>query len=143
MRNNKFLKSVLILTIGSLLTKVISMFIKIILARILKTEGMGIYMLIMPTFTLLMAISSLGFPVAVSKLVSEGSRNNKNLVFSLMPIVFIINLIIIIVLFFISNFVSLNLLHEKRCYLALISIGFVLPFISISSILRGYFFFFF
>ena len=75
---NKFLKSVIILTIGSILTKIISMFIKIVLARILKTEGMGVYMLITPTFTLLMAIASLGFPVAVSKLVAEGNRNNKN-----------------------------------------------------------------
>ena len=39
-----------------------------------------------------------------------------------------------------SKYLSNNLLHEPRSYEALISIGFVLPFISISSILRGYFF---
>ena len=140
MKKSKFIKSVIILTIGSMLTKIISMFIKIVLARILKTEGMGVYMLITPTFTLLMAIASLGFPVAVSKLVAEGNRNNKNLVFSLFPITLIINLLIIIFLLLTSNYISNNLLHEKRCYLALVSIGFVLPFISISSLLRGYFF---
>ena len=137
---NKFLKSVIILTIGSILTKIISMFIKIVLARTLKSEGMGIYMLITPTFTLLMAIASFGFPASVSKLVAEEKRNNKNLVFSLIPITIIINILIMTFLMLTSKYISNNLLHEKRCYYALLSIGFVLPFISISSILRGYFF---
>lgn len=137
---NKFIKSVILLTIGSLITKIISMFIKIVLARILGTEGMGLYMMIMPTFTLLMALAGLGFPVAISKLVSEDTKNNKNLVFSLIPIVLLLNLTIIIFLLIASKYISINLLNEKRCYLGLISIGFVLPFISISSILRGYFF---
>lgn len=137
---NKFIKSIILLTIGSLITKVISMFIKIVLARILKPEGMGLYMMIMPTFTLLMALAGLGFPVAISKLVSEDTKNNKNLVFSLIPIVLILNLTIIFFLLIASKYISINLLNEKRCYLGLVSIGFVLPFISISSILRGYFF---
>ena len=140
MKKNKFIKSVIILTIGSIITKIISMFIKIVLARILKAEGMGIYMLITPTFTLLMAISSLGLPVALSKLVAENTRNNKNLIFSIIPIVSLLNLFIIIILCITSKYISINLLHEKRCYYALISIGLVLPFISISSIIRGYFF---
>ena len=140
MKKNKFIKSVIILTFGSMITKIISMFIKIVLARTLKTEGTGVYMLITPTFTLLMAVASFGFPVAISKLVAEGKRNNKNLVFSLIPITLIINTIIIIILLLTSKYISNNLLHEKRCYYALISIGFVLPFISISSMLRVYFF---
>lgn len=126
--------------IGGLLTKVISMFIKIILARMIGSEGMGIYMLILPTFTLLMALAQLGFPVAISKLVAEDTKNNKNLVFSVIPISMLLNIIIIFILLFSGNYLSTNLLHEPRSYYALIAIGFVLPFISISSILRGYFF---
>ncbi len=140
MKNNTFVKSVLLLTIGGLLTKIISMFIKIVLARLLGTEGMGIYMLISPTFTLLMALAQLGFPVAISKLVAEENKNNKNLVFSVIPISLALNVIIIIILLLSSRYISNVLLNEERSYYALISIGFVLPFISISSILRGYFF---
>lgn len=140
MKKNIFLKSVIILMIGGLLTKIISMFIKIVLARMIGTEGMGIYMLILPTFTLLMALAQLGFPVAISKLVAEDNKNNKNLVFSVIPISMILNIIIIFILIFSGGYLSEGLLHEPRCYYALIAIGFVLPFISISSILRGYFF---
>lgn len=140
MKKNIFLKSVLILMIGGFITKIISMFIKIILARMIGSEGMGIYMLILPTFTLLMALAQLGFPVAISKLVAENTKNNKNLVFSVIPISMFLNIIIIVFLTLCSGYLSENLLHEPRSYYALIAIGFVLPFISISSILRGYFF---
>ena len=140
MKKNVFIKSVILLIIGGFITKIISMLIKIVLARLIGTEGMGIYMLISPTFTLLMALAQLGFPVAISKLVAEENKNNKNLVFSIIPISLFINVIIIVFLIFSASYISNNLLNEPRCYYCLICIGLVLPFISISSILRGYFF---
>ena len=140
MKKNIFLKSVILLMVGGLITKIISMLIKIVLARLIGPEGMGIYMLVSPTFTLLIALAQLGFPVAISKLVAEEKGNNKNLVFSVIPISLLLNIIIIIILFFSSGYISTNLLNEPRSYYALICIGLVLPFISISSILRGYFF---
>ena len=140
MKKNIFLKSVILLMIGGLITKIISMLIKIVLARLIGPEGMGIYMLVSPTFTLLIALAQLGFPVAISKLVAEEKGNNKNLVFSVIPISLLLNIIIIIILLFSSGYISTNLLNEPRSYYALICIGLVLPFISISSILRGYFF---
>lgn len=137
---NKFLKSTIILTIGGLITKILGMIIKIVTNRLIGTEGLGVYMLIVPTFMLLISIAQLGFPIAISKLVAEEKSNNKNLVFSIIPISLIINLIIIIFLFFASNYIANNLLHDKRTLYAIRSIGLVLPFISISSIMRGYFF---
>lgn len=137
---NKFIKSTLILLIGGLVTKILGMIIKIVMTRILGTEGIGTYMLIMPTFSLLIAFAQLGFPVAISKLVAEETKNNKNLVFSTIPISLVLNLIIIFILLLSSNFISNGLLHESNTRYGLMCIGFVLPFISISSILRGYFF---
>lgn len=137
---NKFIKSTLILIIGGAITKIINMIIRIILSRILGTNGIGTYMLLMPTFSLLIAIAQLGFPVAISKLVAEENRKNKNLVFSVIPISLIINLIIMIILIFSSHFIANNLLHEPNTYYGLICMSLVLPFISISSILRGYYF---
>ena len=140
MKKSKFVKSTLILMIGGFLTKIVSMFIRIIMARSLGPKGMGLYMLIMPTFTLLMALAQLGLPVAISKLVAENKSNNKNLVFSILPVTLVFNLCILIFMLIASRFLSIYLLHEERCYYSLIAIGLVLPFISISSILRGYFF---
>lgn len=140
MKKNKFIKSTFILLIGGFITKILGMIIKIVMTRLIGTEGIGLYMLIMPTFTLLIAVAQFGMPVAISKLVAEDRRNNKNLVFSSLPISIILNILIMFVLLFTSNFISNNLLNEPRTNYAIKAIGFVLPFISISSILRGYFF---
>ena len=137
---SKFVKSTFILIIGGFITKILGMFIKIVMTRILGTSGIGMYMLVSPTFMLFISIASLGLPVAISKLVAEDKRNNKNLVFLCFPITIIINFIIMLFLIFFGSYIASNLLHEPRIKYALISIGFVLPFISISSILRGYFF---
>ena len=140
MKKSNFIKSTIILLIGGFITKILGMIIKIITSRMLGTEGIGIYMLITPTFSLFIAIAQLGFPIAISKLVAEETKNNKNLVFSIIPIAMFINIIILFFIFISSNFISNELLHESRTKIAIICIGFVLPFISISSIIRGYFF---
>lgn len=137
---SKFFKSTFILLIGGFITKILGMLIKIAMTRLLGTKGIGMYMLVSPTFMLLISLASLGLPVAISKLVAENKRNNKNLVFLCFPITIIINLIIMLVLIFFSKTIAINLLNEEKITYAICSIGFVLPFISISSILRGYFF---
>lgn len=116
------------------------MVIKIIMSRYLGSEGIGIYYLLSPTMMLLITISTLSFPVAISKLVAENRTNNKNLFFSLIPISLIISIVLIIILLLSGNFISNKLLHDSRTYYGLISIGFILPFISITSLIRGYFF---
>lgn len=140
MYKSKFIRSTIILMIGGLITKTLGMLIKIVMTRLIGTEGIGIYMLMNPTFMLLIALAQLGFPIAISTLVAKERNDHKNLVFSILPISLILNLIILIGLFFGASYLSTELLHEPRCFYGIIAIGFVLPFISISSILRGYFF---
>lgn len=140
MKKNKFIISTLILIIGGFITKILGMVIKIVMTRLVGTEGIGLYMLINPTFMLFIAICTLGLPTAISKLVSEEKRNNKKLVFSAISISIIINIIIMFTIIFSSKFISNTLLHDNRTYYPILAIALVLPFISISSILRGYFF---
>ena len=140
MKKSNFIKSSIILIIGSFITKILGMIIKIITTRLVGVEGIGLFMLISPCYMLLVSIATLGFPIAISKLISEDKYNNKNIVLSVIPISLLINLIMMILLFMFGKFISINLLHEPRTHLGIISIGFVLPFISISSIIRGYFF---
>ena len=140
MKKNKFVVATIILIIGGFITKILSMVIKIVMTRLVGTEGIGLYMLVNPTFMLFIAICTLGMPTAISKLVSEDKRNNKKLVFSAVLIAIIINILIMLTILISGRFIANNLLHEPRSYYSIIAIGLVLPFISISSILRGYFF---
>lgn len=140
MKKNKFVKSTLILIIGGLITKIISMVIKIVMTRLVGTEGIGLYMLVSPTFMLLITIAVLGMPTAISKLVSENKRNNKKIIFSATFVAICINILTLIIILLSARFIANTLLKESRTYYSIIAIGIVLPFISISNIIRGYFF---
>lgn len=136
----KFIKSTIILLIGGFLTKLLGMLIKIIMSRLIGTEGLGLYMLILPTFSLFIGLSQFGLPTALSKLVSEDTKNNVKLFFSIIPISLIINIFLIILIFILAPILSNNLLHNKDTYLSILAIALVIPFTSISSICRSYFF---
>lgn len=137
---NKFIKSTLILIIGGILTKLFSFIIKIYFTRVIGTEGINIYAIIMPTYSLLITITQLGFPIAISNIIAKGAKSGKNIIFSVVPISLIINLFLILIVVFSAKFLTFNLLHEPKAFFPLICLSFVLPFISIASIIRGYFF---
>lgn len=136
----KFINSVIILLVGGLLTKVLGMLIKIIMSRLIGTEGLGLYMMVLPTFSLFIGIGQFGLPTALSKLVAEKRKNNIKLFFSILPITLIINLILIITIVLIAPVLANTLLHDPRCYLPILAIAVVIPFTSLSSICRSYFF---
>lgn len=140
MNKETFIKSTIILIIGGFITKILGMVIKIVNTRLIGLEGISLYMLIFPTFSLFMAISQFSLPTSISKLVSEDKYNNKNLVFSSIPIIFIFSLILMTIIIFSANFIASDLLKDSRCYLPILCIALVLPFEAISNMLRGYFF---
>lgn len=136
---NKFIKSTIILIIGGMISKIIGMFTKIMINRTIGIEGIGLYMLIMPTFLLFISLSQLGLPIAISKIIAENKKSDRTILTSTIPIALIISIFLILIIFIISPLLT-RLLHNDSTYLPIISIGLTLPFISISSIIRGYFF---
>ncbi len=137
---NKFIKSTIILIIGGFITKILGMIIKIVLTRTVSTEGIGLYMLVLPTFNLFITLCNLGVPTAITKLVSEKKNNSKSIIIPTTIIILIYDIILIFIILFISPYLANNLLHNSNTYYPLIAIGTTLPFITISSIIKGYFF---
>lgn len=139
MKNNKFIVSTLILIIGGMFTKLLGFIIKIIYTRIIGEDAISLYMLVMPTYSLLITIASLALPIAISKLVAEG-KNSIKLAVNTGVIILFTNFVIILTMFLTSSFIATNLLNEPRCKPLLIACSLTLPFISISSLIKGYFF---
>ena len=137
---NKFIKSTIILIIGGLITKVLGMIIKIFLTRTIGIEGIGLYMLILPTFNLFISLCNLGVPTAITKLISERKKSSKKIIIPTTFFVLLYNIFLIIILIIISPFLANNLLHNNNTLYPLLAIGTTLPFIAISSIVKGYFF---
>ena len=136
---NKFIKSTIILIIGGFITKILGMIIKIVITRMIKSSGYGLYALIMPTMMLLISLSQLGLPTALNVLIAK-NKNPKKLITASLIISLSLDLIIALFLLLESKYISTNLLKEPRVYLGLLGISLILPFISISNILRSYYF---
>ena len=138
-KNNSFAKSTIILLIGGIFGKVIGFLLKIIITRKLGTNAMGLYSMLSPTMSLLSVIAVFSYPNAISKTISEESSKPKELFLSIIPISILINLVIIIIVYLFAPILSNNLLKENSLYYPIICISLTMPFISISSIVKGYF----
>lgn len=139
LKGNKFLSGTLILLTGGFLSKLLGFFLRIIITREIGVEGIGLYSLIMPTFGLFITIATFSFPIAISKLVSTPKRSSKKVIFSTIPISLLLNLITLIIIFLISKPLANVFLKEERLFYPLLCIGFTLPFIGLSSIIKGYY----
>jgi len=137
---NKFVKSTIILMIGSLITRALGFVIRIVFTRIIGSDGINLYSMIMPTYSLLITLAQMGFPIAISNLIAKNNKSSKKILFSIIPVSFLINILIMFLIFLFAPVLSNSLLKNPDTYYPIISIAFVIPFISLSSIIRGYFF---
>lgn len=136
---NKFIKSTIILIIGGAITKILAMVIKIFLTRAIGDDGIGLYMMVLPTFNLFITLCSLSLSTSISKLISE-RKNSKRIVLSIVPVSLIYNFILMVLLILFAPVISNSLLKNSLTYYPIMAIAFTLPFICISSILKGYFY---
>ena len=137
---NKFLSSTLILILGGFITRILGFLIKIIYTRLILEEGISLHSLVMPTYSLLVTIATLALPLAISKLVAEEKVRSLKIISSSVLIILVINVILISTMVLSSKFIAVHLLKNKSVYVLLLACSLTLPFVSISSILKGYFF---
>ncbi|GAE25934.1 stage V sporulation protein B [Halalkalibacter wakoensis JCM 9140] len=144
MTKQTFLKGALILIIAGLITRLLGFVNKIVVARIMGAEGVGLYQMAVPTLLLVITLTQLGLPVAISKLVAEAEaqqdrkRIKKILVVSL-TITSILSVIFTIAMIAFAPFVANTLLTDSRALYPLIAIAPIVPIVALSSIMRGYF----
>lgn len=141
---SKFLRGTFILLIAGFITRVLGFINRIVIARSIGEEGVGLYMMAFPTFVLVVTITQLGLPVAISKNVAEAEAKGdyaeikKILVVSLATTISL-SLIFTPALILLAPILSTTLFTDPRTYYPLAAIAPVVPVIAISSVLRGYF----
>ena len=129
----------LILLTGGFFSKLLGFVLRIIITRQIGTYGVSLYSLITPTFGLFITIATFSYPVAISKVINVRGKSSKKAIFSSIPISLLLNLFTILVILIISKPLANVFLKEPKLYIPLLSIGFTLPFIGLSSIIKGYY----
>lgn len=137
--NNNFVKSTLILLTGGFLSKLLGFILKIIITREIGSKGIGLYSMLLPTFSFFTTIAIFSYPTAISSLIAEGKRSSKKIILSIIPIATCINLFLIVLIILLAPFLSTILLKEPNLYYPVICVGLTLPFVGLSSIIKGYF----
>ncbi|MDY6368007.1 MAG: polysaccharide biosynthesis protein [Clostridia bacterium] len=75
--NKKFLRGALFLAAGSFFAKVIGAVYRVPLTNLLQGEGIGLYQMVFPIYTLLLEFSGAAVPSALSALISGYRGDNK------------------------------------------------------------------
>ena len=124
--------------IGGLITKLLGFGIRIIYTRMVGSDAINLYSLVMPTYSLLLTIATLSLPVVISKLISEHKTKSIKILSNATIITLILNFIVIITIYFTKDFIATTLLNDSRCSTLLMAMALTFPFVSLSSILKGY-----
>lgn len=140
MQKNKLLKNTFLLVLGGFFVKILAFIIKILYTRYLNEDGVALITLIYPSYILLITISSFSLPVIVSKFVAENKYRKSKILLNSLLITLILNIIIISLFIILSRYFAIYILHERKCAILIKILCLSLPFISITSLIKGYFF---
>lgn len=142
--NNKFLKGTLILSISSIVVKIIGALNWIILSRVLGGEGIGLYQMGFPIYLMAITVSSAGIPVAISiitaeKLANKDYRGAKRVFNVSLKLLLISGLIFSSALFFGADFlINHHFIRDSRAYWSIIALAPAVFFVTFLASFRGY-----
>ncbi len=144
MQKKSLIYSTLILTLASIITRLIGFVYRIYMSNELGAYGMGQYQLIMPVYMLSWSLICSGFTIAISKLVSQEHAkkefgNMQKYLFYGLSISFVLSLIFSFILYNFSTYIAVTFFDTKEISQGLKILTFGLPFMSIGSCIRGYF----
>lgn len=144
MVKQSLIKGTIILTIAAFITRLLGFANGIVMANIIGPEGVGLIMMAMPVTGLLITLTTLGLPVAISKLVAEAQvkgdyqRVKKILIVSLVT-TSTLGFVLMIGTFMGAKSLSSIFLTDRRAYYSLIAVIPIIPIIAVSSVIKGYF----
>ena len=144
MKKTIFIKNALILTVSSLILRFAGIIFKVWLAALVGSEGIGLYQLVFSVYVLAATFATAGISTAVTRLVAEelalGSKKGTlKILRRSIELTLILAVISVGIVYFGAEFIAVKLLDDARAVPALKILPLSLPFMGISSCIRGYF----
>ncbi len=144
MTRQSFVRGAAILTLAGMSVRIVGAFFRIVLAMLIGDEGVGLFQMAYPVYSTLLAVSTAGIPIAISKLVAEnlaaGDYRGASRIFRVaLSILTVSGLAITGVLFLAAGFFARNVAQDPRAYLPLVSIAPAIFLVTVMSAYRGFF----
>ena len=140
---NVYVKNTIILSLFLLLSKFLGALYKIPLSNILGTEGIGLYQMVFPVYSLFLVFITGGMPVYVAQKISnlraknEVSQMNKIIKICLIISLFFAVIFALVLLVFSVPIAKLQ--GNQGAYLGYITVAISILFSAVTCVYRGYF----
>lgn len=142
-RKQTILRGTFILTATGFLCRFMGFFYRIFLSRTFGEEGVGLYQLIFPVYSLCFALTAAGMETAISRTVAQKISTGKErearqiLVLGLV-LTTAASSVCLLLLQQNASLIAEKLLGDARCEALLIPLSYALPFAAIHSCICGY-----
>lgn len=141
--NQTFLQGALILTASMVIVKIIGALFKIPLANILGAEGNGYFNAAYDLYNPLYALSTAGFPIAISRLVSENVAKHRfrdvRKIYKVARPIFLITGTVSFLAMALGTFVYVRIVKAPQVKYATLALAPTVLFACLMSIYRGYY----
>jgi stage V sporulation protein B len=143
-KKDSFIKGAAILTAAGLAARVMGFGYRVILTRIIGAEGMGLYQMAYPIYTILLVVSRSGIPVALAKLIADKiAADKKKEAYKIFKVArkmsFVVGLLISLIMALSAKPLISMLSLDPRSYYAVLAISPAIFIVSIMASYRGFF----
>ena len=139
MDKQKIIKSTLSLIFVGFVTKIFSSIAKIIMARKIGSEAMGIYMLVVPIYVFFINIIQLSLPTTIATKIASNPKNTSKIMITSSAIALVINILFMGIIIALAPFIANNILKNPDTKLSIISLSLLVPLISLGGLIKGYY----
>lgn len=139
MSKSKIIKATLSLLFVGLITKILSTLGRIVTARTIGVESMGIYMIIMPFAVFFINVIQLSLPTCINKLIAQNPTKTRNIIITSSIISLIVNSVFMILIIAFSPYIANNILKNEKTILSINALALLIPLISLGGLIKGYY----
>lgn len=140
---HSFLRGAMVLGASMVIVKLIGMVFKVVLSRMFGGVGTGLFNIAYELYNPLFTLATAGFPIAISRLVSENITRKRykdvELIHKISIPIFVITGIICFIIMVLGSFVYINIIKAPNAIYAILFLSPTIFFGCLMSIYRGYF----
>ncbi|MDP4181391.1 MAG: stage V sporulation protein B [Bacillota bacterium] len=145
MSKKSFISGAIILMMAGFIVKIFGFIYRIYLSNLIGSEGIGLFQLISPVYSLIIMTLTSGVSIAVSKMVAEEhAKNNlinlRRITYCALVMSVIAGIAVSTGMYIFLDFISKVILKDSRTYLSLLILIPCIPVIAAASALKGYYY---
>jgi len=145
MAKKSFIGGAIILMAAGFIVKIFGFIYRIYLSNLIGAEGMGLFQLISPVYSLIVLTITSGVSIAVSKMVAEELAKNhyinpRRITYCGMCLVIAASIFVSAIMYIFLDTISMSVLKDSRTHFSLLILMPCIPIIAAASALKGYFY---